>query len=57
MTVIGTGRPACASGSAAMSGTAPRHVGGVLGDRQAAWGLLRDQIRSCVPFSPSIKRA
>ena len=27
------------------------------GGRQAAWGLLRDQIRSCVPFSPSIRRA
>lgn len=57
MTVIGMGLPACASGRAAISGTEPRHVGGVLGDRQAAWGLLRDQIRPCVPSSPSIRRA
>ena len=57
MTVIGMGLPACASGRAAISGTEPRHVGGVLGGRQAAWGLLRDQIRPCVPSSPSIRRA
>ncbi|MCG3168139.1 MAG: hypothetical protein POELPBGB_03939 [Bacteroidia bacterium] len=47
----------CACG-AAISSTAPRRNGrGAVGDRQAALGLLRDQIRSCVPFSPSIRRA
>ena len=39
------------------SSTAPRRGGRGAGGRQAAWGLLRDQIRSCVPFSPSIRRA
>jgi hypothetical protein len=42
----------------AMSSTVPRRNGrGAVGGRQAALGLLRDQIRSCVPFSPSIRRA
>lgn len=37
---------------------APRRNGrGALGGRQAALGLLRDQIRSCVPSSFSIRRA
>lgn len=46
---------ACA---AAISSTAPRRNGrGAVGGRQAALGLLRDQMRSCVPFSPSIRRA
>lgn len=36
----------------------PRRNGrGAVGDRQAALGLLRDQIRSCVPSSFSIRRA
>lgn len=30
---------------------------GAVGGCQAAFGLLRDQIRSCAPFSPSIRRA
>ncbi|KMK81918.1 hypothetical protein KCO_21292 [Pectobacterium brasiliense ICMP 19477] len=47
----------CACG-AAISSTAPRRNGrGAVGGRQAALGLLRDQISSCVPFSPSIRRA
>ncbi len=47
----------CACG-AAISSIAPRRNGrGAVGGRQAALGLLRDQIRSCVPFSPSIRRA
>ena len=38
--------------------TAPRRNGrGAVGGRQAALGLLRDQIRSCVPSSFSIRRA
>jgi len=37
--------------------TAPRREGrDAVGDRQAA-GLLRDQIRLCVPSSSSISRA
>ena len=40
-----------------LTSTAPRRMGGGAGGRQAAWGLLRDQIRSCVPPSPSIRRA
>ena len=32
-------------------------AGGAVGGRQAALGLLRDQIRSCVPSSFSIRRA
>jgi len=36
--------------------SAPPHGRGA-GGRQAAWGLLRDQIRSCVPSSPSMRRA
>ncbi len=37
--------------------TAPRREGrDAVGDRQAA-GLLRDQIRLCVPLSSSISRA
>ena len=37
---------------------APRRNGrGAVGGRQAALGLLRDQIRSCVPSSFSIRRA
>jgi hypothetical protein len=40
------------------SSTAPRHNGrGAVGGRQAVCGLLRDQVRSCVPSSPSIRRA
>ena len=39
------------------SSTAPRRSGGALGGRQAAWGLLRDQISVCVPSSSSISRA
>jgi hypothetical protein len=35
---------------------APRRWAGRCGCH-AAWGLLRDQIRSCVPSSPSIRRA
>jgi hypothetical protein len=35
----------------------PAAMGGAVGGRQAALGLLRDQIRSCVPSSPSIRRA
>ncbi len=43
---------------AAISSTTPRRNGqSAVGGRQAALGLLRDQIRSCVPFSPSIRRA
>lgn len=43
---------------AAISSTAlRRNERGAVGGRQAALGLLRDQIRSCVPFSPSIRRA
>ena len=34
-----------------------RNGRGAVGGRQAALGLLRDQIRSCVPSSPSIRRA
>lgn len=45
-------------GSVAISSTAPRRNGrGAVGGRQAALGLLRDQIRSCVPSSFSIRRA
>ena len=41
----------CACG-AAISSIAPRRKGrGAVGGRQAALGLLRDQIRSCVPSS------
>ena len=36
---------------------APPQWAGAVGGRQAALGLLRDQIRSCVPSSPSIRRA
>lgn len=50
--------PKPCAGGAAISSTAPRRNGrGAVGGRQAALGLLRDQIRSCVPFSPSIRRA
>lgn len=43
---------------AVISSTAPRrNRRGAVGGRQATLGLLRDQIRSCVPFSPSIRRA
>jgi len=41
-----------------VSGTTPRpNVRGAAGSGQAACGLLRDQIRSCVPSSFSISRA
>ena len=39
------------------SSTAPRRSGRGAGGRQAAWGLLRDQIKLCVPPSSSISRA
>jgi len=43
---------------ASISSTAPRRNGrDAVGGLQAALGLLRDQIRSCAPFSPSIRRA
>lgn len=46
------------AGGAAINSTAPRRNGrGAVGGRQTALGLLRDQIRSCVPSSPSIRRA
>lgn len=47
----------CACGAAINSGAARRNGRVAVGGRQAALGLLRDQIRSCVPFSPSIRRA
>ncbi|WP_207805220.1 hypothetical protein, partial [Pseudomonas aeruginosa] len=41
--------PKPCAGDAAISSTAPRRNGrGAVGGRQAALGLLRDQIRSCV---------
>lgn len=36
--------------------TEPRRVWAECSGGYAAWGLLRDQIRSCVPPSPSIRR-
>ena len=42
--------------SAAKAALRPAAWGG-RGGGHAAWSLLRDQIRSCVPFSPSIRRA
>ncbi len=47
----------CACG-AAISSIAPRRSGrDAVSGCQAAFGLLRDQIRSCVPSSFSIRRA
>ncbi|GGH49005.1 hypothetical protein SAMN05421875_11549 [Acidovorax soli] len=52
-----TAKPFCLPIQRSIRSTAPRRVGEAPAARQAAWGLLRDQIRSCVPFSPSIRRA
>ena len=45
--------PSCRAAKAALRPAARRGAGG----RQAAWGLLRDQISVCVPSSSSISRA